>query len=196
MPTPSHSPKHDRHRKLVAVCALWLLAMFNANHAVATPPKGTEYKLKAALIYKLTKFIEWPATATPTSRHFTLCVLGDDPFGNALDALTNRKVNNLPIRIERFSQSKALSSACRLIFISESKQAFVESILQPLAHAPVLTVGDMTSFAARGGMIQMASKGNHIRFKINLSATDLAGLKIAAPLLDLATIVKQKDDRQ
>jgi hypothetical protein len=174
-------------------CCLWLLLVLLPLQIFAAPPTE-EYKLKAALIYKLSKFVEWPApAATGKPRTFGICLLGEDAFGAALDALEGRKAAGQPIRVQRFSQSEAIDSGCQMLFISESKQAFLGSILQNLQQQPILTLGDTKGFAEQGGMIQFTRGRKRIGFKINLESTKQSGLKIAAPLLELATIIGSPD---
>ncbi len=148
-----------------------------------------EYKLKAALIYKLTKFVEWPRSSQE-KKQFGICILGRNDFGSALDALEARQVGNQPIHIQHFSQSEAVNSSCQILFVSESKRPFLKTILHSLAHLPILTIGDIDKFAEMGGMIELNRGHKRIGFRINLQQADRAGLKIAAPLLDLATIVE------
>jgi len=158
--------------------------------SLAASPTG-EYKLKAALIYRLSKFVEWPNT-TETDRplSFDICVLGTDYFGPSLDALEEKTITGLPIKIRRFSQSVSIDSNCRVLFISKSKQAFLQAIIKKLQTRAVLTLGDSKDFAEQGGMIQFTYVDKRIGFKINLDRAKGAELKIAAPLLELATIVK------
>src|SRR5438128_11210121 len=45
----------------------------------------SEYKVKAAFLYNFAKFVEWPQDAfRAPDDPFTICVLGENPFGNAL----------------------------------------------------------------------------------------------------------------
>ncbi|MDX2506545.1 MAG: YfiR family protein [Gammaproteobacteria bacterium] len=162
--------------------------------AMAAGPVSAEYKLKVALVYKLIRFVEWPQAASgkPPER-FGICVLGRDDFGTALDALEERKVGGVPIVIQRFSQSKNIEMQCQLVFISDSKRAFLKPILHAFGERPILTIGDSAKFAEKGGMIQLTSGEKRIGFKINLQRARASSLKIAAPLLQLATIVGSKD---
>ncbi len=176
-----------------------LLLVMLANmvsHAVAADKALSEYKLKAALLYKLTHFVEWPATASsPKPNRFNICLLGRDDFGSALDSLSTRKVNGIPIAISRFSYSTGIDKQCQLLFISDSKQAFLSSIIQTLGKQPVLTISDARDFVEQGGMIQFVSEKKRIGFRINLRKARAANLKIAAPLLELATIISTRKNQ-
>lgn len=150
-----------------------------------------EYQVMAALIYKLTKFVTWPDIQTDNrSGRFGVCVLGENLFGNMLDALEQRKVGDKLIRVYRFDQSSELDQRCQLVFIGESKQAFLDSIVNNLGDRPVLTISDFDGFAQNGGMIEFTKGQQRIGFRINLNQVDAKRLKIAAPLLQLATIVE------
>ncbi len=176
-----------------------LLALFAAAlHANATGPTSTssEYKLKAALLYKLSRFIDWPpVTGKTRPENFKLCILGRDDFGRSLDVLEEHKVNGLPIAIHRYTHSTGVDGDCQMLFISDSKRPFMTTILRSFENQPILTVSDARDFAKNGGMIQFVLGQKHIGFKINTYAAQAAGLKIAAPLLELAIVVHTKKNK-
>ena len=70
---------------LPAVTVLWTLLMA-APCLWAQGAKPTDYDVKAVYLYNFGRFVEWPASVTSKSDSFTVCVLGQDPFGPALDA--------------------------------------------------------------------------------------------------------------
>lgn len=193
-----HNPIRAKSSCRFVQAGILLLVMLAnmASHAIAADEALSEYKLKAALLYKLTHFVEWPAIASnPKSNRFNICLLGRDDFGGALDSLSTRKVNGLPIAISRFSYSKGIDKQCQLLFISDSKQAFLSSIIQTLGRQPVLTISDAKDFVEQGGMIQFVSENKHIGFRINLRKARAANLIIAAPLLELATIISTRKNQ-
>ena len=186
MTAPGDTQKRrGRRRRLLLLLLLSLWASIAPAGGVVSP----EYKLKAALLYKLARFVEWPESVESRST-FGICVLGRDDFGSALDALESRKVDHRPIRIHRFVQSEAVDERCQILFISESKRPFLKPILRTLSRYPILTIGDVEKFAERGGMIEFTRGHKRIGFRINLHQANAAGLKIAAPLLELSTIVE------
>ncbi|HEU5051094.1 MAG TPA: YfiR family protein, partial [Gemmatimonadales bacterium] len=52
----------------------------------AVPAGSLEYQVKAAYLLNFARYVSWPegAFASPTAP-LPICVLGADPFGNALD---------------------------------------------------------------------------------------------------------------
>ena len=79
---------------------------------------------------------------------------------------------------------------CNILFISKSKKAFMASILKNLELQPILTLGDTQDFAQQGGMIQVTREKKRIGFKINLNSVKQSRLRIAAPLLELSTVIE------
>jgi hypothetical protein len=59
-----------------------------------------------------------------------------------------------------------------------------------LEGSPVLTVRDLPSFVSNGGMIQFILQDNKVRFEVNLTAAEKAGLTLSSQLLKLATAVR------
>lgn len=172
---------------------VWLVVgapLFTMPLHLNSAPTLDEYKIKVALIYKLSKFIVWPDHSTNnTGDKFNICLLGEDDFGVALDALAGRKATGRSIQVRRFSQSESISTDCKILFISESKRTFLTPILTSLGRQSILTLSDMEGFAQQGGMIQFTRGKRRIGFKINLASVRQSNIKIAAALLDLATIV-------
>jgi hypothetical protein len=150
-----------------------------------------EYELKAAMLYNLTQFVEWPASAYPDSQApILLCILGRDPFGSLLTStVLKQTVNGRPVRI-RHPQNDKEVRGCHILYISSSERNTIARIYSNLNGSSALTVGEMTQFATHGGMIQFSLEDQQVRFDINLDAASRAGLKISAKLLMLARIVK------
>lgn len=146
-----------------------------------------EVQVKAAFLAKFAMFVEWPAAAT--NAPFVIGILGKDPFGDFLDAAAKREfANRRGIEIRRSDDLNKLAG-CQIVFISTSESARLSSHLAGLAGQPVLTVGDESNFAGRGGMIGFIKEAGMVRFEINTRAAELAGLKLSAKLLQVGKIV-------
>lgn len=173
-----------------SLCGLYVcvgLTLAHALYAAAVP----EHELKAALTYKLAKFVTWPAERELKST-FELCVLGAHPFGSALDGIEKLTIKDRPIVVRAI---EALDpAACDLLFIAESESESLPELLAALADAPVLTVSDMERFAKRGGIVELQSRDNRIGFEINVAAYRRAGLVVSSQLLQLATVLDEPTD--
>jgi YfiR/HmsC-like len=182
----SSSTAHARWRFAVAkllLCAL--LASAWAPLATAALP---EYEVKAALLLKIAKFVNWPpeAAARPV---FSLCVIGADPFGSALDSIRSQKIFGRRIEVLRLQSSERALNRCHLAFISGTDDKEQRELLESLAASAVLTVSDQPDFARHGGMIGFATRDRKIAFEINSPTYQKVGVEINSQLLRLATIV-------
>jgi YfiR/HmsC-like len=146
-----------------------------------------EHELKAALTYKLAKFVTWPAERELAAT-FELCVLGEHPFESALDGIDELTIKERPIAV-RSVASVVEPAACDLLFIAASESERLAELLAELADMPVLTVSDMPRFAKRGGIVELQSRDNRVGFEINVPAYRRAGLVVSSQLLQLATLV-------
>jgi hypothetical protein len=179
-------------RRLPMVCIVFGVAQVLFPLAATGQDDAVdEYKLKAAMLYNLTQFVEWPNSAYPNRRApISLCVLGQDPFANSLTStIPDEKVKGGAILV-RHLQSETEFPGCQILYISSSERKTTAHIFSTLSGSCVLTVGEMAQFAAHGGMIQFSLEDQHVRFDINLDAASRAGLKISSKLLALAQIVK------
>ena len=170
---------------LVVLCALI------PSPSVAQTSSAGEYELKAAMLYRLTYFVEWPPTVVSDSQAPTvLCVLGQDPVGTALPSVISGQAGSARRTEVRHPRSASEIRGCQVVYVAASEKKNMAQILAALKGSGVLTVGDMAQFAAKGGMIQFSLEDNRVRFDVNLDEATQAGLKISSRLLMLARIVK------
>ena len=123
----------------------------------------------------------------------TICIVGEDPFGNILDEFTKGKnINGRRVLISRLKSGQELKG-CQIAFISAAERNQLKSMFQNANRAGVLTVGEREGFAALGGVIDFIREENKVHFEINVDAAQRANLKISSKLLSLAKIVKEQD---
>ena len=148
--------------------------------------------MKAAYLYNFGRFIEWPGkVAVARGDAFTVCVLGQDPFGPSLDAtLAGETIGGKTIVAKRISSAEE-SDNCQILFLSLRDDSRLNKIIADLDKKAVLTVSDMPQFVKRGGMIQFVPEGKKVRFEVNLTATQHAGLTLSSELLKVATAVRK-----
>ena len=77
------------------------LAFLTASVRAAEP--SLEYAVKGTYLYKFGAFVEWPAAAFEgPDGAVTLCIVGRDPFGPALDqAIAGQRIGPRPVRLRR-----------------------------------------------------------------------------------------------
>jgi hypothetical protein len=177
-------PRH-RASSAALACALSFLAI---SSAVAQAP--SEYQVKAAYLYGFGRFVAWPAPGPSNDgTSFSICVLGDDPFGRLLDDVAAGGVlTGKPVRVVRLA-SDAPVLGCQMLFVSASEERRIDRVLGTIGALPVLTVSDAPRFAQRGGMIGFTLDNNRVRFVVNLEATQRAGLTLDSELLRVAVAI-------
>jgi hypothetical protein len=168
------------------------LAFFAAISLFAQQPRPNEYQVKATYLYNFGRFIKWPGTV-PGGKgdSFSVCVLGQDPFGSILDStLAGETLDDKPVVLRRISKPQG-AGECRILFISSTEEKRLKEILGALEESGVLTVSDMPGFTRRGGMIQFVLEGDKVRFEINLASAESAKLVLSSELLKVAASVKR-----
>jgi hypothetical protein len=149
-----------------------------------------EYEIKAAYLYNFITYIDWPADALPpVGSTLTIGVVGENPFGSALNPLNGKKVKGRTLAVKQISSVKDLEQ-CQMVFICPSEKARLAEILSQLKDSRVLTVSEMDGFAEQGGIINFISERNRVRFEINPEAARRLGMTISSELLKLAKLVK------
>ncbi|HET7625558.1 MAG TPA: YfiR family protein [Verrucomicrobiae bacterium] len=167
----------------------YLVAM--ASWKTHAQPATKEYQIKAAFLFNFAQFVEWPTNAFATTNSpLTIGVLGENPFGGALeDIVHGETIHGRPLMV-RHSQTVSDLNDCQMIFISKSEKGRVAEILSALDSRPVLTISEFEGFARRGGIINFYLDGKKVRFSINASAAKNHDLKMSSELLNLGKIVK------
>jgi hypothetical protein len=112
--------------------------------------------------------------------------MGQNPFGTRLDAIVADETwQGAPIRVQRVQDVREARD-CHLLYVpAASTDRFLASASE-VAKRPVLTVGETREFLRRGGMIQLFLDNDKVRFSINQTAADSAGLQVSSRLLRLA----------
>jgi hypothetical protein len=171
------------------VLALLLLTCATVRAPSAGAAGPSEYEVKAAFLYNFARFVEWPLDAPGVDGTFVVTVLGRDPFGSVLDdTLRGKTIEGKRVVVRRVLRSEDVGRT-QIVFISDSETERLPEILKRLDAAPVLTVGDMSQFAERGGVIRFKVDQERIRLEINVAAAQRCRLRISSQLLKLARIV-------
>ncbi len=176
-------------------CVAFGLLLTDSPNAYGQSAPSREYQVKAAFLFNFTQFVDWPPAAFPEdTASLVIGVLGDDPFGPYLDDIVRGElVNSRRLTVRRFRRPEDIA-ACQVLFISRSQDKNLQKVLSQVKGNDVLTVSDADAFAARGGMIQLATENGKIRLKINVDAARASSLTISSKLLRSAEIVASRDD--
>ena len=185
--------KHRWGRCAVIVALMLAIAISvtrPVNAGVTTPI--AEYDLKAALVYRTAKFIEWPdsAFAGPNSA-FVVCVVGDNTAAAAaFRTLETKAIGTRPVSVRRITGDMLDLRQCHTAYFPSDAADQIDYAADKLQGAPVLTVGDTEKFVQRGGMLSLVMKSERVNFLVHLSAAKRARLNVSSQLLELATVIE------
>jgi hypothetical protein len=169
------------NRILILLCSV-IAAVLAGAPAVA---QVSDTAVKAAFIPKFARYVTWP-----TSPHgpIVVCIIGDDPFGSAIDhAAVSQSADGRPIIVKRIP-SAAGAGGCAIAFVTGPHTG---ETLAALGRAPILSITDSRSGSQRG-IIHFAIVDGRVRFYIDNAQAQARGLTISSRLLALAIGVNQK----
>lgn len=160
----------------------------------------TEYQLKAVYLYNFLHFVKWPKKADPADgpEHLIIGVVGISPFGDSLadikSSLPEAKQEEISILSYGPYRPGMDLSRCHLLFVSASEQKNFAAIVAGLQGKSVLTVADHETFLAAGGMINLINYQGKVRWEINRTPVQQAGLRLSAKLMDIAVNIVEKSN--
>jgi len=168
---------------------LGLICLIAAGAVGQIADQTVEYQVKAAFLLNFAKFVEWPPNVfAAADSPVAICVLGKDPFGQALDEVVHGEtVGSRRLVVQRISKVPA-PRMCQVVFAGSGEKDLPE-VLSSLGRG-VLAVGEGDKFLRDGGMIAMVVENRRVRFDVNQTATANAGLNLSSRLLTVARSVK------
>ena len=171
-------------RRLQILSALTLL-MLAITSARADGAVAREDQFKAAYLFNFVKFVEWPASAV--SDAVTVCFLGGGGVYDALvQGIDGKRVGTRRLQARQLDDS-ATAEHCDALYLAAGSVTHL-SMVEAL---PVLTISDAHEISVRGGMIELFTDRQRLRFMINAENAQRAGLRISSDLLKLAAGVRR-----
>jgi len=176
--------------RATAIVLLWAWIFLAISCPARADDQPLEYQVKAAFLLNFTKFVQWPPTVFANEHApLTICILGEDPFGNTLNEMVKGEaVNGHELVIEKIAREPAPKS-CEVLFVARTDKE-VRRILGE-AGPGVLTVGEGEKFLQDGGIIAFVIEDRRVRFDIAQSAAARAMLTISSRLMSVARSVQK-----
>jgi hypothetical protein len=146
-----------------------------------------EHQLKAAFVYNLIPFVEWPPEKT--GGPLVVGFAGEGPMEAALRSFLKEQGTRAPGVEMRVVHGRNDLRACQVLFLAYPDSTRMREALAQLQGASVLTIGDGQEFVRMGGVVGFEAQGNKLRLLVNPGAAQRARLKISAKLLSMSTAV-------
>lgn len=178
-------------KRALVLAALLLLGA----RVEAQTPMG-ESEVKAMFVYNFLKFVEWPADTSIGARDpFLVLIIGEGETADATERfLGSKTIGERPLVVRRIRWDQSLAGA-RAVFVVERDPKRLHRILDAAAVAGVLTIGEGESFTTSGGVIGLLVQDRKVRFDVDPSAAQIAGLRVSSKLLALSRGVRSSTDR-
>lgn len=143
-----------------------------------------EAQLTAAYVFNFMKFVEWPASVHGEVLH--VCFVGAQNVREALaKAAADKRIGARRIVVRSLADESA--EHCQVIYVGEQP----EPASRVFNAAATLTIGEDPTFTQQGGIIQLYTESNRLRFAVNVDNAKHAGLSVSSNLLQLATRIEQ-----
>jgi hypothetical protein len=154
----------------------------------AQAQQETSYSIHANIIYRFTKYIDWPADKK--TGDFIIGIVGDSPLYDEMKGfVVNKMVGNQKIVIKKFPSS-APDYNCHILFICEEESSSLKKIAIRTAGASVLLVSEEDGLASKGSCINFIVVSDHLKLEINKNNIEKRGLSVATELLSLGIVVR------
>jgi hypothetical protein len=147
-------------------------------------------------VYNFLKFVEWPVDVSAGARDpFVVLIVGEGATADATEHfLESKTMGERPLVVRRIRWDQSLAGA-RAAFVVERDAKKLHHILEAAAAAGVLTIGEGEGFATRGGVIGLLVEDRKVRFDVDTTAAQNAGLRVSSKLLALTRLVRSSTDR-
>jgi hypothetical protein len=147
--------------------------------------RSDESDVKAAIVYNLLLFVEWPGLPAP-ARGLRLCVLEDGALTSALHAHAGKKVQGAALEIHRIHGINQELDTCAAVMVEAGSMGALARLAVAARNRPLLVIAEGTGVAERGAMIGLHTDGGRIAFDINYGAMKRSGLTPSSKILRLA----------
>jgi len=154
--------------------------------ALAPALAADESELKAAIVFNVLVFVEWPDEL----KTIELCTSADNPLLPALRRLDGRDVRNRAFRLQEVATDVPPAS-CRAAFVDAADRTKRALMVKNLAEAGVFMISDDAEAPSRSTAVIMQRAGTRIALDVNLPAVRQARVQVSSKLLRLARTVKE-----
>ena len=176
--------------RILLAAAVGLMLTASSGWGGERDDAAREYVVKAAFIRQFTRYVDWPeGTFKGPADQIVLGVLGENPFGTALDQIAAGAGSDAREFHVKYFRTIEEWEPCQVLFVCASEAKDMEPVLGRTRNLPVLVIGDAPGVAEAGAIINFFIEDNKVRFEVNPEAARQAHLQISSKLLRLARLV-------
>ncbi len=170
-----------------SILAFLLVSLATSPSAAET---SAESSVKAAIVHKISKFVDWPDSAfSSEDAPIRFCVVGDAQILEALTKLSDRQIHGRLMVAKAAPAPFEVATACDALYLANDEERDAREWTDQVTGKPILTFGETGGYGAEGSIVSIMVRRDKVRFEINLEANKGTGLRIGAQLLQLAAAV-------
>lgn len=176
------------HRPALYLVFVFALALVSS---AAFAQVSKEYQLKAVFLWRLAQFTQWPSDAFESAESpIVICVVGDNPFDNALHAaVAGETAHGRKFIVQQYRVIEQ-TKGCHIAYLAGAGPRQTRAITSFLGGRSVLTVKDVDGPAtAYDTIVSFVTEQNKIKLVINVKAAAAARLVLDPRLLRSAEVV-------
>lgn len=175
---------------LLLAAAFALVALSLASATAAAREVRSEYDVKAAIVYNILNFVEWPSNQSG-QEELRICLAGSLP--DAAPFLDLQEHAAVGRRLVVTYLGSVAPGECNVLFIAGQDQQQLRTALAVTRGRVVLVIAEQQGAAQEGAVVNLTIISRRVRFEINAGAGRKAGLKISSKLLKLASTVIDRE---
>lgn len=183
-------PAKLRRRARWAACtfaAASVLAILWCRPAYAA---SREAQVKAAYLFKLPAFVEWPTSAFANDNApLILCISGRRDILSVLTQISaGQRIQDRAVTVRELNPRRPeAAAACHAVYLGSSDSA--SRMFAAAVNGPLLLIGEEGS-GARGCTIEFAERGDSIRLIVHRGAAAERRLTLSSKLMAVAAAVR------
>lgn len=166
----------------LACCASWVSMAARA---------ADEAEVKAAIVYNILLFVDWPTESAPAAGGvLQLCVGPASAMVSALKALHRRPIKGMVLEV-RDLPVPSEPQACHAVFIDAADRQRMAASIKAQRAGGALMLSDDADAPVDATAIVLQRVGNKIAFEVNMPAVRQSGVHLSSKLLRLARTVRE-----
>lgn len=152
---------------------------------------ASDYELKAAFVYNIVPFVDWPQGAI--GDRVVIGFAGEGPMASVMmKFFAGKRVGARPIEV-RVVHTRDELRTCNIVLLAYPDRSRVQEALTHLRDTNILTIGDGEQFTKLGGVISFVPRGNTFQLAINPQAAARTHLRISSKLISIAMLVSDDE---
>jgi hypothetical protein len=147
-----------------------------------------ENEVRAAIIYNLLLFVQWPPQAAPATG-FHLCVLDEGALTMALRHHEGKRVLGQALTVIHSGTAPEDLGRCAAVMVEAGSGGVLPRLGALARTRALLVIAEGPNAVDRGAMIGLHTDGGRVTFDVNYGAMKRSGLVPSSKMLKLARIL-------